>query len=382
MGSGCSCAHGCVYVISKPAVADKVASQPSHAKQLVQTDSRQGATSIAFGTSRLVSWAWMSGAHQHRKLAGDGHYAELVRKSAKEDAVPAQVLRSIAADVPRTMFAGQHLTAAETESLERILRCIALWDAELAYCQGLNFIASFALRSATERAASNEVGASSGSQPSQLSGSVEEDTFWLLCCVLRDYGARELFLDRTPLLKLYSFCLARLIEQQLPELQRILSGLEEVLGYKWFGTMFVTLLPPNVVAQIWNLMLAEGLPALIASAMGLCLLLTDVLRKGQQEGEEAMAVIGELQRQLPSDISPLLPLGWTSPSRNTEEAHAEAGKRLLEAAGKFKCGTEELEALLAQWRIERPGESADLSDVFSFRQAIDHIGSSPPKVAL
>lgn len=384
MGSGCSCANGCVYAISKQAVADKAVSQPSHAKQLAPIHSPQSVTQTGSGTSRLISWAWMSGAHEHRKLAGERHYADLVRRSAEAGAIPADVLRSITADVPRTMLAGQHLTEAEKESLGRILRCIALWDTELAYCQGLNFIAYFALRSAAEHASLNDMGTSSSSQPSQLSGSVEEDTFWVLCCVLRDYGARELFLNHTPLLRLYSFCLARLIKQQLPEVHSILAGLEEVLGYKWFGTLFVTLLPSGLTAQIWNLILTEGLHVIIASALGLCSLMTDALRKGQQEGDEAMAVIGDLQRQLPLDISPLLPPGWTSTNGNADEAEAEAGKRLLEAAGKFQCGTEDLEALLAQWRSEQPGDSADLCDGFSFQKAkaVHNIEDSSTKAAL
>jgi len=274
--------------------------------------------------------------------------------------------------VPRTYFSGQEPPGPDkAASVERILRTLAFWDPKLAYCQGLNFLAAFALESSRWKHVSEDLGGQACSQSNIIvvasSGTIETDAFWLVACLMRDYGARNLFLDKTPLLKLYGFCLRRLVEKRMPELHVFLSGLEQVLGYKWFGTLFTTVLPPVVTARAWDLMLREGLHTLLFVAVGLCSMLEPSLLAAEAEGLEAYEVIGDLQRRLPRDIEALLPKGWAQ--QNGVTAGEAAGIRLLEATERvWGGGVDDLEELLLEWRSIHPSDAADLDPEFSFQR--------------
>lgn len=309
-------------------------------------------------------------------------YEQLLRRFSEGGVAPDWVESTVAKDVPRTLLAGRPPPgSADQEALSRLLCALAQWDPELAYCQGMNYVARFALLSSDLRrpcaqglAGILSDGAGEGSCGSLAEhgpqGDREAESFWLVASLMWNYGARGLFLHRTPLLKLYSFCLSRLLEQRLPEVHSSLEGLDTVLGYKWFGTLFTTVLPFEVAAQAWDLIFRDGLPALLRLALGLCSLLAPTLSAARREGEEAAEVVGRLQRQLPKDVTPLLPQGAAAcaggqPAQASWER--KAGARLLEAAEGHSCSPPELEPLLAAFRRERPADAADLSESFTFQ---------------
>jgi len=165
------------------------------------------------------------------------------------------------------------------------------------------------------------------------------------------------------LLKLYSFCLSRLLAERLPEVHGLLEGLDAVLGYKWFGTLFTTVLPVEVAARIWDMVFRDGLPALLRCALGLCSLLGPTLREARHDGEDAIEVMGRLQRQLQTDVTPLLPGGAGGAHGNTARL---VGERLQGEAQNHAFELDELEALLEVWRLEDPQSAKDLGDSFSF----------------
>merc|ERR1719161_2536982 len=173
----------------------------------------------------------------------------------------------------------------------------------------MNFVAAFALLSAS----------GVGDGEASLGRQEEADAFWLISCIMQRYGARGLFLEGTPLVHLYSFCISRMLERRLPEVHARLGGLEEVLGFKWFGTLFTTVLPFEAVSHAWDLLLRDGLTALLALALGLCSLMAPLLRAAEGEGEEALEVLGRVQRELPSDAAVLLPPGESADGGSTPE---------------------------------------------------------------
>lgn len=322
---------------------------------------------------------WAEAAQVSHFMVAESPYQELLHAAVDGKSLPPAVEASICKDVPRTFFSGQPPPEGEDfETLGRVLRVLAFWDPELAYCQGVNFAAAFALR-----AWSVESDGTNSSEPPR--GRSEEESFWLVACLMRQYGARWFFLHHTPLLKLYGFCLSRLLERHLPEMHRILEGLDAVLGFKWFGTIFTTVLPFEVAMRAWDMLFRDGLVALLRLALGLCFLLAPALLAAEREGEEAVETMGRLQRQLSVDAAPLLRppqpgmgagdrckgVGADEMDVNEQSAGQLAGNRLMAAAESFEFSLGELEVLLLAWKNERPGDAADLGEGFSFLE-VDH----------
>mmetsp|Transcript_95319 Transcript_95319/g.269288 ORF Transcript_95319/g.269288 Transcript_95319/m.269288 type:complete len:373 (-) Transcript_95319:86-1204(-) len=364
MGAGCTC------VKTSPVVAYKPDSDRS--KRATPAKDAEPTTHLfeSSSSSCLEIWAEDSGARQMASGEDAATYGELVRAPSSGDSLPASVEATIANDVPRTLLQDKApLGPQDREALTRMLRALARWDPELSYCQGMNYITRFALLSSGVDHAGDGVKSGSGQvegspQPSEAA---EADAFWLIACLLWRYGARALFLERTPLLKLYGFCLSRLLQRRLPEAHSALDGLDAVLGFKWFGTLFTTVLPFGVAARAWDLLVRDGLTALLCLALGLCSLLAPALLAAKQEGEEACEVMGRLQKQLPADVTPLLPAGVQAGGLSDEALGAQ---RLLAAAESQACEAGELEPLLEAWRQERPQDAADLGESFTFLSTV------------
>lgn len=340
-------------------------------------------TPAVIGPTRLSIWVQTAGARGMAMRQREKPYEELARVAAQEGALPPGADIAITNDVPRTFFAGHSPPSPEeAETLQRLLRALAILDPELAYCQGMNFIVAFAILSSGWGGHKGGNGKPLGSASLTADvnvgcphDNVEVDAFWLVVCLLEYYGARGLFLQNTPLLKLYSYCLSRLLERRLPQVHSLLGGLDAILGFKWFGTLFTTVLPPEAALRAWDLLLHDGLNALLCLALGLCSLMAPALQAAAEEGEEPCDVLGRLQRQLPLDASLLLPPGNMprQPAANTGKARMPAmqepnrtmGEHLLVAASNFACNPQELEELLLEWRREHPKDAPDL-EFFSF----------------
>ncbi|CAK0853505.1 unnamed protein product, partial [Prorocentrum cordatum] len=172
-------------------------------------------------------------------------------------------------------------------------------------------------------------------------------------------------------LKLYGFCLSRLLRKRLPEFHRTLAGIDDVLGFKWFGTLFTTVLPREAALRAWDVILRDGLSALLALALGLCSLVAPALAAAVKEGSEAPEFMGLLQRRLAVDPAPLLPADWApARGREAEQRARKAGQRLIEAAEEQRCSLEELSSLLELWRQERPADASDLDAGFEWSYLI------------
>lgn len=314
--------------------------------------------------TRLALWVQASGAHACRR-PGERSYWELVSQASRTEGLPQEVRNTIRSDVPRTFFFGRpRPRLEESQALERMLFALALWDPGLAYCQGMNFLACFALLAAGWGAPGCAQAEASGEVSGAVTALDEERAFWLVACLMRDYGARELFLDRTPLLKCYSFCFATLLKRQLPGLYSFLKGgMADVIGFKWFGTLMTTLLPLETAACAWDVLVRDGLDALLPLALGICSLVEPQLLAKAKAGVEPEEGFGKVEKRLPQEPALLLEGCEEGAER---EVGARAAERLVRTAERFTCGPKELETLLDAWRRECPTEAADLNPDFSF----------------
>lgn len=392
MGGGCSCSKASPIRVYQPKKRDSPSDTAKGGEAVSDTCETKSQPGQHAGDEKILLpehsistpepghghfLFWVDSACVSQFAARETPYSDLVLAAGAEgSSLPQSVQTSISNDIPRTFFIGQPpLETWEAESLTRILRALAFWDQDLAYCQGLNYISAFVLRAASVAESGGGVGATLNDVATRCK---EEEAFWLVACLMRQYRARGFFLDQTPLLKLYGFCVGKLLQRHLPALHTMLQGLEEVLCYKWLGTLFTTVLPPEVALRAWDVVFHHGLVALFRLALGLFLLLAPALLVAESNGEEAVEALGPLQRQLATDPAPLLqPLGPESTLSGSvafidallvQDGTAQdiAGRRWIAASESFKFNHDEFEVILLAFRRERWQEAAGLDGAFSF----------------
>ncbi|KAK9367089.1 rab-GTPase-TBC domain-containing protein [Lipomyces kononenkoae] len=153
--------------------------------------------------------------------------------------------KGIQRDISRTSFA----KTADQESLFDVIKAYSLWDPEVGYIQGMAFIAV-----------------------PLILNMKEEEAFCLLVDLMKTYSLRDLFLPDMPGLhvKLYQF--DRIIEDTLPAVHVHLARqgvLSSMYASQWFLTFFAYKFPLPIVLRIFDIVVAEGLEAILRFGVAL-----------------------------------------------------------------------------------------------------------------
>lgn len=153
--------------------------------------------------------------------------------------------RLIDVDAPRTLPDVEVFDEEYRVSLRSVLYAYAVHNTEVGYCQGMNFIAGLLLL-VSERS--------------------EEETFWVLLCMMENYRLSGFFQEGFPLFGRYLDAFAGLLEATLPDLGEHLARQNVQPGdflHQWYLTLFVTCLPLPAVLVIWDAVLCSGGLALL-----------------------------------------------------------------------------------------------------------------------
>lgn len=125
-------------------------------------------------------------------------------------------------------------------ALRRVLRAYSMYDSEVGYCQGMNFITAMFLTFLSE-----------------------EEAFWLLVVVMNEepYKLRELFGEDMAGTHEVLYIAEKLLAQFLPKLARHLE--EETIHVsmfvtQWLLTLYTSTFPFDLVARVWDSFLVEG----------------------------------------------------------------------------------------------------------------------------
>lgn len=149
-------------------------------------------------------------------------------------------------DIKRSNIGMEYLSQKNAEeSLYRILKCLALLDPELGYCQGMNIITANLL---------------------MLSDCNELETFNLMLYLLKNLELREFFLNGFPKLLMFIFIFREFIKDQYPKIHYKLENLdipEELWIFKWLQTLFFLTLPLSISVRIIDCVLCFGLEFLL-----------------------------------------------------------------------------------------------------------------------
>ncbi|KAI1388269.1 RabGAP/TBC [Hypoxylon trugodes] len=170
--------------------------------------------------------------------------AERKRKE-KEDAANIQKLEKvIKRDLgARTSFSKYAAAAGLQDGLFGVCKAYALFDEPVGYAQGMNFLIM-----------------------PLLFNMPEEEAFCLLVRLMNQYKLRDLFIQDMPGLHMHLYQFERLLEDYEPALYCHLHrrGISPHLyATQWFLTLFAYRFPLQLVLRIYDLILSEGLSAIL-----------------------------------------------------------------------------------------------------------------------
>ncbi|KAL2146998.1 hypothetical protein VTI28DRAFT_1294 [Corynascus sepedonium] len=167
------------------------------------------------------------------------------QKKEKEDTAMLQKLeKTIRRDLgARTSFSKFAAAQGLQESLFGVCKAYALFDEAVGYAQGMNFLVM-----------------------PLLFNMPEEEAFCLLVRLMNQYHLRDLFVHDMPGLHLHLYQFERLLEEFEPALYCHLRrrGISPHLyATQWFLTLFAYRFPLQLVLRIYDLILSEGLSAIL-----------------------------------------------------------------------------------------------------------------------
>jgi hypothetical protein len=167
------------------------------------------------------------------------------KKKAKDDAASLLKLeKAIKRDLgARTSFSKFAVSAGLQDGLFGVCKAYALFDEGVGYAQGMNFLAM-----------------------PLLFNLPEEEAFCLLVRLMNQYRLRDLFIQDMPGLHMHLYQFERLLEDFEPALYCHLhrKGVTPHLyATQWFLTLFAYRFPLQLVLRIYDLILSEGLAAIL-----------------------------------------------------------------------------------------------------------------------
>ncbi|PMD45729.1 RabGAP/TBC [Hyaloscypha variabilis F] len=167
------------------------------------------------------------------------------KQKAKEDAASlAKLEKAIKRDLgARTSFSKFAASAGLQEGLFGVCKAYALFDEGVGYAQGMNFLVM-----------------------PLLFNMPEDEAFCLLVRLMNQYHLRDLFTQDMPGLHMHLFQFERLLEDFEPALYCHLHRRQvspHLYATQWFLTLFAYRFPLQLVLRIYDLILSEGLEAII-----------------------------------------------------------------------------------------------------------------------
>ncbi|RDW75750.1 hypothetical protein BP5796_06571 [Coleophoma crateriformis] len=167
------------------------------------------------------------------------------KKKTKEDAAALLKLeKAIKRDLgARTSFSKFAASAGLQDGLFGVCKAYALFDEGVGYAQGMNFLAM-----------------------PLLFNMPEDEAFCLLVRLMSQYHLRDLFIQDMPGLHKHLYLFERLLEDFEPALYCHLHRRQvtpHLYATQWFLTLFAYRFPLQLVLRIYDLILSEGLSAIL-----------------------------------------------------------------------------------------------------------------------
>ena len=157
--------------------------------------------------------------------------------------------KMIRRDLARTSFIRNSQMNDKLDDLFNIIKAYSLYDTEVGYTQGMAFL----------------------TVPLLMNMEANE-AFCMLVRLMFTYGFRDLYLPEMPGLHLKIYQFDRLLEDQLPDLFAHLrheNVKSSMYAIQWFLTLFAYKFPLEMVLRIFDVVITEGLDAILKFALNL-----------------------------------------------------------------------------------------------------------------
>jgi hypothetical protein len=276
------------------------------------------------------------------------------KKKEKEDAAMLQKLEKvIRRDLgARTSFSKHAAAAGLQDGLFGVCKAYALFDEGVGYAQGMNFLIM-----------------------PILFNMPEEEAFCLLVRLMNQYKLRDLFVENMPGLHMHLYQFERLLEDLEPALYCHLHrrGISPHLyATQWFLTLFAYRFPLQLVLRIYDLILSEGLSAILKFGI--------VLMQKNAETLLGMADMAQLTNflkekvfdvyidQAPSAGS-LLENGFFGSSSSNVDKEVYRADQLVRDACEVKVTPELLKTYTTEWEEKTRAEKEREQEMETLRQS-------------
>ncbi|EEA08491.1 TBC domain-containing protein [Cryptosporidium muris RN66] len=150
-----------------------------------------------------------------------------------------KIMNSIYMDVCRTYPSITFFREEGRYSLSRILLVYSIFDLQVGYVQGMNFLVGCILWHSHS----------------------EELVFYILVCLMFNYGMREMYIAGLPGLQIRCKILDEMIEKELPLIWYHMNkqgGTIDMLATDWFLTLFSYSIPLDIIGYFWDDIFEQG----------------------------------------------------------------------------------------------------------------------------
>ncbi|KAF2404983.1 RabGAP/TBC [Trichodelitschia bisporula] len=241
----------------------------------------------------------------------------------------------------RTSYSKYIMAAGLQDGLYGVCKAYALYDEEVGYAQGMNFIVM-----------------------PLLFNMPEEEAFCMLVRIMYQYGLRQMFIQDMPGLHLHLYQFSRLLEDLEPALYCHLHrrGVSPNLyATQWFLTLFAYRFPLQLVLRIYDLILSEGLEGAILK-FGIVL-----MQKNRETllGMKDMSALTNFLKDRLFDVyidkapsaSSILDSGFFGSALNGVDREVYRADMLVQDACSVKITPEMLASYAAEWEEQQRAES-------------------------
>ncbi|KAG5438133.1 hypothetical protein PCANB_002984 [Pneumocystis canis] len=149
------------------------------------------------------------------------------------------------------------------ERLYRVLKAYSLYDPEVGYTQGMGIFAFIMIK---------ENLLTLNSIFSRPSTTLYEEAFCMFVKLMKDYDFRSFYIPDMPGLHLRLYQFDKLMGEILPDVHNHLhkQGIKPLMyASQWFLTLFAYKFPINMVVRIFDVVIVEGIEAILKFAIAL-----------------------------------------------------------------------------------------------------------------
>lgn len=242
----------------------------------------RGRKGIPEGMRGMV-WPIIAGVSNF-KMGRENLYKDLLSKLDKKDFIETKeeevIIRDLHRTFPKNMVFMTRLGEGQ-RALYRILMCYAAYNKKTGYVQGMGFLAALFLTYMNE-----------------------ENSFWMLACIMEKYGLQEVYEPGFPGLKKKLYIFLGLTRKFFPKLYLNLKRKEvypTMYASQWFFTYFTNTFPFEIVVRIIDCLLLEGEKIIFRIALAIFKLKNDQIMK-EKGFETTMEVLKNVTHNIDIDV--------------------------------------------------------------------------------